>query len=69
MLMRHKKTGGVYKIMMLAIQEDTLETVVVYTHTETGAIWTRPASEFFDGRFEVVLERQKAETPPTRHIQ
>jgi hypothetical protein len=53
MLMRHKKTGGVYNVNMLAIQESDLAPVVVYSDATTGQIWTRPAAEFFDGRFEV----------------
>ncbi len=52
MLMKHKKTGGVYQITSLAIQEATMEPAVVYSSVETGALWTRPAKEFFDGRFE-----------------
>ena len=51
MLMRHNKTGGVYRIAMLAVDETTLSPVVIYSDVETGTIWTRRASEFFDGRF------------------
>lgn len=57
MLFRHKKTGGVYRIVNLAIQEADLTSVVVYANEATGAAWVRPASEFFDGRYEVVLQR------------
>lgn len=52
MLLKHKKTGGVYRVTALAVQEATMEPTVVYCCVNTGAVWTRPAKEFFDGRFE-----------------
>lgn len=55
MFYRHKKTGGIYRVQMLAAQEVDLETQVVYSDVETGMIWVRPAGEFFDGRFEVYV--------------
>lgn len=54
MLMKHKKSGGIYRVAMLAVRESDLAPVVVYTD-DAGMIWTRPAAEFFDGRFEVYI--------------
>lgn len=59
MLYKHKKTGGTYLLQMLATNEADLETTVIYSDTETGTLWSRPASEFFDGRFVRV---------PTAHL-
>lgn len=55
MLMRHKKTGGVYRIEMLITNEADLAPLVVYSDTKTNTLWSRPAKEFFDGRFERVI--------------
>ncbi|MFU1607375.1 DUF1653 domain-containing protein [Sulfitobacter pontiacus] len=54
MRVRHKKTGHIYSVTALAIEEATLLPVVCYTGGD-GNLWVRPASEFFDGRFEVFL--------------
>ena len=45
------KTGKRYRIVTLAVAEETIQPVVVYRSVETGAVWVRPAAEFFDGRF------------------
>jgi len=55
MLMRHKKTGGIYTIQMIITNEADLAPTVVYSDRETGTLWSRPAKEFFDGRFERVI--------------
>jgi hypothetical protein len=47
----HVKTGKRYRIVDVAIEESTLIPVVVYRCTTSGAVWTRPVVEFFDGRF------------------
>ena len=64
MRMRHRKTGGIYTVMALALEEATLEPVVVYCGA-TGQVWTRPASEFFDGRYEAAPDhpQQTVATP------
>jgi len=54
MRMRHKKTGHIYSITALGVEEATLAPVVCYMGSD-GVLWTRPASEFFDGRFEVMI--------------
>lgn len=51
---RHKKSGGVYVVKLHVIVEATLAPAVVYHNRQKtkSEIWCRPASEFFDGRFE-----------------
>jgi hypothetical protein len=55
---RHKKRGGTYTEMgratfqMAGINDDMK--VVIYQSNMDGAMWVRPESEFFDGRFERV---------------
>lgn len=56
---RHKKRGTTYKVVGRAdlqagepCPEGT--TLVVYRCLETGALWARPDTEFYDGRFEVL---------------
>lgn len=61
MLFRHKKTGGVYRLEMLTTNEADLTTRAVYSDARTGTIWDRPASEFFDGRYERVIADPDAE--------
>ncbi len=53
---QHKKRGTLYRLLMrgtLQIEgpQDMAE-VVVYQDVDDGRVWVRPASEFFDGRFE-----------------
>ena len=53
---RHKKTGGVYQVLMLATIEATMVPAVVYGSRSSAGIgrWVRPLDEFCDGRFEPV---------------
>jgi len=51
-LVRHKKTGGIYRIICAAQLEATLEDVIVYRSEATGETWVRPKEQMFDGRFE-----------------
>ena len=51
---RHKKRGTTYRLIGFAVREADQEPMVVYQDTESGIWWTRPDSEFFDGRFEIV---------------
>ncbi|AIT13306.1 hypothetical protein DSS3P1_71 [Ruegeria phage DSS3-P1] len=64
--MRHKKSGHVYRVMALAVREADLEPVVSYSGDD-GLIWIRPASEFFDGRFEVYIPTQRPMTEGRFH--
>lgn len=66
MLYRHTKTGGIYSLMMIATREEDLAPVAVYQDAN-GMIWVRPAKDFFDGRFEVVVAPHGA--PATVPIQ
>ena len=51
-LYRHKKTGRVYSVALVALREEDLEPVVVYSHvTSDRNYWTRPLSMFLE-RFE-----------------
>jgi len=46
----HKK-GGIYRVVTTALNESTLDVVVVYTNEQYGVTWIRPLAEFMDGRF------------------
>lgn len=50
---RHEKSGGVYIVDCIAIEEATLSVVVAYRllHGERPVTFTRPYKEFTDGRF------------------
>ena len=54
----HLKTGGMYELLHIAVTSDTLKPAVVYKNDD-GVVFVRLASEFFDGRFEPVLTRNK----------
>lgn len=62
MHVRHTKTGGIYSVVALAVQESDLTPVVVYSDGH-GQMWTRPAKEFFDGRFEIYVAPAAAALP------
>lgn len=51
---QHIKTGTVYAVRSHVLIEATLEPAVIYyqCHGNPVVEWCRPASEFFDGRFE-----------------
>lgn len=49
----HLKTGHVYRIVDIALVEASLEPVVVYRRVGSATTWIRPATEFFDGRFQM----------------
>lgn len=59
-LWRHVKSGGEYMVRMHVILEATLEPAVIYYKrlADPAETWCRPASEFFDGRFERVSETE-----------
>jgi hypothetical protein len=54
--LRHKKTGGFYKVVLLANIEATLEPAYVYESMQSHDFWIRPQAEMEDGRFELVTE-------------
>lgn len=53
---KHLKSGGIYTVRMNVIIEADLEPAVIYypQYGEPEVVWCRPASEFFDGRFELI---------------
>lgn len=57
-LWRHVKSGREYRIFGHAIIKATLETAILYAPEGQGwdVIWSRPAAEFLDGRFEKIAE-------------
>lgn len=55
----HKKTGGVYEAQGVALTSNNLTPVVIYMNTKgNGPSFTRPASEFLDGRFERINDKE-----------
>lgn len=63
MFYRHVKRGTVYRLINIAIREEDLTSVVIYCDVGTGALWVRPASEFFDGRFAIYTGNEEAPAP------
>lgn len=57
-LFLHKKSGNVYEVLHIAIDEKSLVSNVVYRDIDNGLIWIRPVDEFFDGRFTIVYLRK-----------
>lgn len=58
----HLKTGGRYRIKGFGINEATMIPEVAYQpENHPGALFFRPCSEFFDGRFVPVSRVTKAE--------
>lgn len=53
---KHIKSGGLYTVRLNVIIEANLEPAVIYypQHGAPEVNWCRPASEFFDGRFELI---------------
>jgi hypothetical protein len=54
--LRHKKTGGLYEVVLLANIEASLEPAYVYESMQSHDFWIRPKAEMEDGRFELVSE-------------
>jgi hypothetical protein len=52
--LKHIKTGGFYKVVMLANVEATLEPAYVYESLQSHDFWIRPQLEMEDGRFELI---------------
>ena len=47
---RHRKTGGVYRLIARGCMESDLAPVTIYAAAD-GTVWVRPTAEFNDGRF------------------
>jgi hypothetical protein len=54
--LKHLKTGGFYKVLLLANIEASLEPAYVYESMQSHDFWIRPKAEMEDGRFELVSE-------------
>jgi hypothetical protein len=54
--LKHLKTGGFYKVLLLANIEASLEPAYVYESMQSHDFWIRPKVEMEDGRFELVSE-------------
>ncbi len=52
--LKHIKTGGFYKVVLLANTESNLEPAYVYESLQSHDFWIRPKAEMEDGRFELV---------------
>jgi len=48
---RHKKTGGLYRLLGFATHTEDEQDVAIY-QGEDGRFWARPKAIFEDGRFE-----------------
>lgn len=52
-IFRHKTRKTVYELLCKdAFLEKDMTVMAIYEDTHSGQVWVRPASEFFDGRFE-----------------
>ena len=54
--LKHLKTGGFYKVVLLATIEASLEPAYVYESMQSHDFWIRPKAEMEDGRFELIPE-------------
>ncbi len=57
--LRHIKTGGFYKVVLLANIEASLDPAYVYESLQSHDFWIRPKAEMEDGRFELISENEK----------
>lgn len=55
---RHKKTGGLYRVVGHGINEADMSPAVVYENKDR-IVWIRPHGEFHDGRFEALDKLQE----------
>jgi hypothetical protein len=66
MKFKHYK-GGEYELVTLATDEATNEPLVVYKALSDGAVWSRPASAFFERRKEGG-QRFEIQLPPGQFL-
>ncbi|BDX21174.1 hypothetical protein TUM22923_04950 [Polynucleobacter sp. TUM22923] len=57
--LKHRKTGGFYKVLLLANVEASLEPAYVYESMQSHDFWIRPQAEMEDGRFELIPAAEK----------
>lgn len=49
---KHVKTGGIYRILGAALIEADMKVHILYSpHDSEWPVWSRPITEFMDGRF------------------
>lgn len=60
--LRHIKTGGFYKVVLLANIEASLDPAYVYESLQSHDFWIRPKAEMEDGRFELIAENEKGKS-------
>jgi hypothetical protein len=65
----HNKTKGKYKVLHHGKLEGNLTPVVIYQYLDNGAIYVRPAEEFYDGRFTKIHAEIKQSTMPIFEIE
>ena len=59
---RHTKTGGVYEAQGVALTSRNLDPVVIYVNVNgKGPSFTRSSSEFLDGRFERINDKEASD--------
>ena len=56
--LKHLKSGGFYRVVMLANIEATLQPAYVYESSRNKSFWIRPQAEMEDGRFVVISEKE-----------
>ena len=56
--LKHLKSGGFYRVVMLANIEATLQPAYVYESLRNQSFWILPQSEMEDGRFVVISEKE-----------
>jgi len=56
--LKHLKSGGFYRVLMLANIEATREPAYVYESLRNQSFWIRPQAEMEDGRFVVISEKE-----------
>jgi hypothetical protein len=54
--LKHVKTGGLYKVVLLANLEASLEPAYVYESLQSHDFWIRPKAEMEDGRFALITD-------------
>lgn len=54
--LKHLKTGGLYRVILLANIEASLEPAYVYESMQSHDFWVRPKAEMEDGRFQLIAE-------------
>ena len=65
MLYRHKKSGGLYRLLLTATRESDLRQLAIYVALKDGSLWARTLDEF-DERFSIVGDTTPDSPPALR---